>query len=154
VAARPGAARAAAVPLEHPRGRPAVQLHQVTLSPSPVQPGVAVVGFGETCTPQTLPSKLGSLPEPVRQACSLRAAANGRGWSRVVISGHRRATIRDHRGRGQAQVRRFFADRNVEPVSGFEPLTVRLQGRFTCSGHCCFPGESRFPRRLATARCL
>jgi hypothetical protein len=32
------------------------------------------------------------------------------------------------------QVRGLKAANFVEPVSGFEPLTVRLQGRFTCYG--------------------
>jgi hypothetical protein len=49
VAARPHPARTAALPFQHLRGRPAVQLHQVTLRPSPVQPGMAEV-----------------VPEPVR----------------------------------------------------------------------------------------
>src|SRR5450755_1468114 len=49
VAACPRAARAAAVPLEHLRGGPAVQLHQVTLRASAIQPGMAEV-----------------MPEPVR----------------------------------------------------------------------------------------
>jgi hypothetical protein len=32
----------------------------------------------------------------------------------------------------------------VEPVSGFEPLTVRLQGHFIGAVNCCFPGQSWF----------
>jgi hypothetical protein len=37
----------------------------------------------------------------------------------------------------------FFADIDVEPVSGFEPLTVRLQGRFRASGQLllCWSGS-------------
>jgi len=32
----------------------------------------------------------------------------------------------------------------VEPVSGFEPLTVRLQGRCECHAQLPFPGEAGF----------
>src|SRR3974377_1440854 len=49
VAACPGAAHAAAVPVQHLRGGPAVQLHQVAFGAAAVQPGVAEV-----------------VPEPVR----------------------------------------------------------------------------------------
>src|ERR1039457_969451 len=49
VAGAPRAARPAAVPLQHLRGGPAVQLHQVALGPAAIQPGMAEV-----------------VPEPVR----------------------------------------------------------------------------------------
>src|ERR1700722_13373499 len=63
-----------------------------------------------------------------------RVAASWRYWTRVVTSP----------GRGAGQVPTLetgiFAVVNVEPVSGFEPLTVRLQGRFTLAAqllrHC------------------
>src|SRR5213592_1679665 len=59
VQACPRAAHTAAVPLQHLRGGPAVQLHQVALGPASVEPGVAEV-----------------VPEPVRvhaHACLVAA---------------------------------------------------------------------------------
>ena len=41
----------------------------------------------------------------------------------------------------------------LEPVSGFEPLTCRLQVGVTNRVNCWFPGHGRLGRRLDTVRC-
>ena len=77
VAACPRAARAAAVPLEHLRGRPAVQLHQVTLRPAALQPGMAEV-----------------VPEPVRVHPHARPVAAPPDYLVDPVTGQRAAAAR------------------------------------------------------------
>jgi hypothetical protein len=122
---------------------------RVTAGQPPRTSKLAPVGFGEKCVPQTQADDYGCLPEPAKSAarryamgfahsslnpsdegrpCIQRATSNGNEWSPPDAGARERPAERrtDHRQRPRSQgilVRSY-----VEPVSGFEPLTVRLQG--------------------------
>jgi hypothetical protein len=162
VVAAAGAGTAGAGPVagQHLRGHPAAQLHQVALRPAAVQPGMREV-VPKPVQILTVPAALFSAARCSQN--DAMSAANGPASSRFARRarpGRGAAVLRSSSGPGSVRVpvagllrQRPAVDDIfalllipassqaggltlavwVEPVSGFEPLTVRLQGRFE---HC------------------
>src|SRR6185437_11412564 len=102
----------------------------------------------EKCVPQTQTDNYGCLPEPAKSAarryamgfahsslnpsdagpCIQRATSNGNERSPDDPSAVERQAVPSPGRRQRPRSQGISVRRYVEPVSGFEPLTVRLQG--------------------------